>query len=74
MKPCILTALSWEGELPVPGQFLKAVRGRTAFLIIEVRPSPPGAKYVAKLVCERRSPATLHPSDKVFEWRWSSRG
>jgi len=45
-----LTALEWDGDLPMPGQYLKAARGRTAFMILDIRKPSAGAKYVARFV------------------------
>lgn len=72
-KPCILTVLSWEGDGPLPGQYVKAPRGRTAYLIVEVRRPGPRAKHVARLVCERENPSRLRPDDVVHPWRWAGR-
>ncbi len=70
---CTLTVNSWGGELPVPGQYVKSARGRTAFLIVQVKPAPPSAKYRAKFVCERERPENLRPDAIVHPWRWARR-
>lgn len=57
----------------LPGQYVKANRGRTAFLIVEVvRPKSP-CGYVARLRCERTNPANLPSEAIVHPWAWSSR-
>lgn len=70
---CVLTAINWEGDLPVPGQYLRARHGRTAYLIVGVTPGPRHAKYRAKLACERRPFDEPGPADKVYGWEWSAR-
>lgn len=68
-----LTVLSWSGELPLPGEYVKAARGRTAFLIVEVvRPGKP-CGYVARFRCERTDPARLAADARVHAWRWGRR-
>lgn len=70
---CTLSAI-WSGKPPVPGQYLMAPRGRTAFLIVEViGPSRPDTKHDFRLRCERRRPSELTPDDVVHSWRWHSR-
>ena len=73
MKSATLTVNSWEGDLPLPGEFVKSARGRTAFMILMVKPSRPGSKTVGKFICERY-PASALPADaRVHEWVWSKR-
>lgn len=68
-----LTVLHWEGDLPVPGQYVKADRGRTAFLIVEVvKPKRP-CRYVARFRCERHSPGGVPAGAVVHPWRWATR-
>lgn len=68
-----LTALHWGGDPPVPGQYLKAERGRTAFLIVEVVPPRRPCGYAFRLLCERTSPANLPAGAVVHTWRWAAR-
>lgn len=68
-----LTVLHWEGDLPVPGQYVKAERGRTAFLIVEVVLPKRSCGYVARFRCERTSPASLPAGAVVHPWRWAAR-
>lgn len=68
-----LTALSWYGDLPLPGQYVKAARGRTAFLIVEVRRPKAPCGYVAKFVCERKRPDRVEKNAVVYGWKWSKR-
>lgn len=71
---CTLTALTWDGPLPLPGEHVKAPRGRTAFLIVRVdRARSPGLKHVAKFRCERRAASSLTDRDVVHAWYWSRR-
>ena len=62
MRPVTLACLRWSGELPRPGQFLKAPRGRTAFEIVQVIPVRPGAAAVARFRCVRHDPAEVPPA------------
>lgn len=73
MKPVTLTVLDWPGILPMIGEYLKAPRGRTAYLIIEVIKPRDGAKYVARLLCQRENPDKLPNGAVVWGWRWSKR-
>jgi len=68
-----LTALEWDGDLPMPGQYLKAARGRTAFMILDIRKPSAGAKYVARFVCEREPVAALPADAVVYHWEWARR-
>lgn len=69
-----LTVLSWNGaDLPMIGHYVKAARGRTAFLIVEVRRPKKPCGYVARFVCERHSPASLPKNAVVHGWQWSKR-
>lgn len=71
---CTLTMTSWRGELPVPGHYVKAPRGRTAFLIVEVRqPIRAGARYAARFICERANPARLPADAVVHPFYWNPR-
>lgn len=70
---CSLTVLSWEGDLPLPGHYVKAQRGRTAFLIVEVKRARPGARHVARFICERERPDRLRPDAVVHPWWWAAR-
>lgn len=73
MKLAMLTVLHWAGELPLLGQYVKAERGRTAFLIVEIlRPKKP-CGYVARFRCERHSPVSLPKGAVVHGWQWSKR-
>lgn len=72
-RGCVLTANSWGGDFPLPGEFVKSARGRTAFMILEVRKAPASAKYAAKFVCERHPVATLPADARVHPWKWASR-
>lgn len=73
MKAPVLTVNHWDGDFPLPGEFIKSARGRTAFLILEVRKAKPGLRHVAKFVCERHPAATLQPDSRVHGWVWSKR-
>lgn len=68
-----LTVLHWEGDLPAPGQYVKAERGRTAFLIVEVVKPKRRCRYVARFRCERHSPGSLPAGAVVHPWRWAAR-
>lgn len=70
---CTLTATHWDGDLPLPGQYVKSVRGRTAFLIVEIKPAPASARYAAKFICERHRAERLGVQDVVHAWQWASR-
>lgn len=68
---CTLTVNSWKGDPPLPGQYLKAARGRTAYLIVSVRST--ARKPVSKLVCERERPDRIPAGATVYLWFWSKR-
>jgi len=72
MKPAMLTALHWPGELPRLGDYILAARGRTAFKVVEIlMPTKPGARYVARFRCERHYAL---PHDAVIHgWEWAKR-
>lgn len=70
---CTLTALHWTGELPTPGHYLKAERGRTAFLIVQVLRPKRACGYVARFRCERTRPADLPVNAMVHVWVWGGR-
>lgn len=71
---CTLTALSWEGDLPLPGHVVKAQNGRTAYIVMEVRrPVKPGARYAARFVCERMPAHRVPHGAVIHPWRWSGR-
>lgn len=74
MKPCVLTAVSWDGDLPLPGQWIRAPRGRTAYMILEVKRPTGSATYAAKLVCERHPHSAPRFEDTVYGWQWTKRG
>lgn len=73
MKSVTLTALNWHGDLPLPGQYLKAARGRTAYLILAVKLPRAGARYIARFVCERERPDRLRSDAVVYGWQWAGR-
>jgi len=70
---CTLRVNSWGGDLPLPGQYVMSLRGRTAFLIVEVKPAPPAARYRCKLVCERERRDRVAPNAIVHRWEWAKR-
>ncbi len=70
---CTLTVISWDGELPLPGEHVKSHKGHTAFLIVRVDRAKPGLKHVAKFRCERKPAASLTSTDVVHPWQWSVR-
>lgn len=73
MRTVTLTVNHWDGDLPLPGEFLKAARGRTAYMVVMIKRLKPGSKAVAKLICERY-PATALPADaRVYGWEWAKR-
>lgn len=69
----MLNVLAWPGEGPMIGQYVMAKRGRTAYLILEIRLAKPGSKTYGRLRCERTSPARLPKDAVVHGWRWSKR-
>lgn len=74
MKLAVLTASSWQGDLPRFGEFIMAPRGRTAFRVVEIRmPMKPGARYRARFGCERVARAALPAGAIVHDWFWHSR-
>lgn len=74
MKPVTLTVLNWKKDLPMPGHYIASARGRTAYLVLEVRRPTRPCKYVAKLICERRGRSDLaEPGAIVHGWKWSRR-
>lgn len=70
---CTLTVMSWGGPMPLPGEYVKSQKGRTAFLIVSVDLAKPGLGYVAKFRCERKPAISLTPSDVAHPWKWSKR-
>lgn len=75
MSTCKLTA-RWHGPMPLPGHFLKAPKGRTAYEFVSARRiNPRGNRrrygYVFTVV---RHPASSVPAAAtVHEWRWDRR-
>jgi hypothetical protein len=63
----------WQGDLPLPGQFLKSARGKFAYLILEVLPAKPGYAMVGRVRCEKWSVEALTENDVVHEWVWSKK-
>lgn len=72
-KEVILTVNSWAGPLPSPGSYIKSKRGRTAYEIVEFRPSKPGSKTVGRLVCVRMEASELPEWATVHSWVWAKR-
>lgn len=68
-----LTVTHWTGDAPLPGEYIKSERGRTAFLIVEVRRSREGARSWGRFICERQTAASLRPDAVVHPWVWSAR-
>lgn len=68
---CTLTVNSWGGPAPLPGEYVKAARGRTAYLIVRVKSTR--VKHVSGLVCERYRAERLGPQDVVHPWKWAAR-
>jgi hypothetical protein len=66
--------MHWDGELPLPGHCVKADKGRTAYIVIEVRrPRKPDTKYVAKFICERYAASRLPDGAVIHPWCWAQR-
>lgn len=72
-KLVALTVNAWDGPLPLPGSYVKSARGRTAFEVIEFRPSRPSAKMLGRLVCKRIEAKEVPQWATVHEWRWARR-
>lgn len=68
-----LTVTRWEGYLPLPGHYVQAERGRTAFLIVEVVLPRRPCRHFARFRCERASPASLPADAIVHTWVWAKR-
>lgn len=73
MSTCLLTVNHWDGPLPLPGEFVMAPKGRTAFMVVRVDVARPGRKHVAKFSCERWPAASLPPDARVHPWEWARR-
>lgn len=71
IRNAILTALHWDGDGPMPGQYLRSPR--SAYLIIEVRRSRPGSKSFGRLVVERLRPHQIPKGAVVHRWEWAKR-
>lgn len=77
MSTCKLTA-RWTPMRgpPMPGQFLKAPKGRTAYEIVAVRKIKQtadrnGNRYM--LTCARWNPNDVPPGATVHTWHWDKR-
>jgi hypothetical protein len=76
MDPRSTRLLSWEGDLPKTGQYLRT-RSGSVYVIIEVKPNlRPDPKSVAKLSLLKFTPDEIKdlPDDAIFhEFQWTSR-
>ncbi len=70
---CTLTVTHWAGALPLPGQYVKSARGRTAFLIVEVIRPKKSKRLVAKFRCERHPAIGLSSEAIIHHWQWAKR-
>lgn len=70
---CTLTVNSWSGDLPLPGQYVMAKRGRTAFRVIGVKLPSANARYRCKLICERERRESVRDDAIVWRWEWAKR-
>lgn len=70
---CTLTVNDWHGPLPTPGTYMRTVSGRTAYEIVEFRPSREGSKALGRLKCRRVEPGEIPEGATVFEWQWAKR-
>lgn len=61
----------WEGRDPEHGDFLKSRRGRTAYLIDQVRPA--SGEHRLTLKCWRWPAVELPQGARVHEWVWDKR-
>lgn len=68
---CTLRISSWDGERPLPGQYLKADRGRTAYLILHLKPGR--NNQLGALFCERLRPDRIPSGAVVHRWVWDKR-
>lgn len=68
-----LTALHWDGPLPLPGHVVRTPAGRTAYIVVEVIRAKPGLKHVAKFRCERMRIDRVPPGAVTYDWYWSKR-
>lgn len=73
MKTVTLTVYRWDDDLPLPGEFVKAPRGRTAFMVVAIKRSRPGSRAIAKLICERWPAGSLPRDARVHGWEWAKR-
>jgi hypothetical protein len=68
---CVLTVMHWDGDFPLPGEFVKSRQGRTAYMIVDVKICT--GRTVAKFICERYTAANLGDNAVVHEWCWAKR-
>ncbi len=70
-----LRAVSWDGPLPAPGDYLRTGRGTTAYHIVSVHPNlRPDPRSRARFRCWKVPAAQVPEDARVHAWWWSSRG
>lgn len=76
MKPVKLN-MTWRGERPTVGCFLRTPRGRTAYEITAIRPVKTEMKTLGCrrliLTCARWEPKEVPAEATVFEFKWNPR-
>lgn len=76
MKPVTLN-MTWRGERPTVGCFLRTARGRTAYEITGIRAVKSTMKTLGcrrlVLTCRRWEPKEVPDEATVFEFTWNRR-
>lgn len=68
---CRLTMCPWDGAHPLPGHYLATRNGRTAYLILGIKPRTKAGGFVVEV--ERHAKASI-PDDAVVQWFvWNKR-
>ena len=73
MKQPKLTMTTWDGDRPLPGQYLMTKNGRTAYLVLDVIVAKAQQKFAFKVMVERRPRDILRPDDVVHWFQWNRR-
>ncbi|WP_234053714.1 MULTISPECIES: hypothetical protein [unclassified Xanthobacter] len=68
-----LTVNGWDGPPPMPGIYLKAPKGRTAYEVLAFWSARAGSKIVGRLRCRRLEPKEIPAGATVIAWYWAQR-
>lgn len=65
--------MTWDGETPLPGQYVKTRKGLYAYEVIEIVPTPGLKSRTHKFVVDKKPAGSLRPADVVHEFKWNKR-